>query len=120
MRITSGSAFGATSTYHTLSGHAHLLWVGCTMYNRLPRLLHDLLFSALSADPFEMLKIASIDRCNVFSTEHTNFELLCGWVTWRKTGTGALQVFEVLVNDVVCAYVLRNSCRVAVMGDELG
>jgi hypothetical protein len=90
------------------------------MYNRLPRLLHDLLFPTLSADPFEVLEIASVDRCNVLPTEHANFELLGGGITWRKTRAGALQVFEVLVNNVVCADVLRNSCRVAVMGDELG
>ena len=98
------------STYHTLSGHAHLLWVGCTVHNRLACLLHDLLFPALSADPFEMLEIASVYRCDVLSTEHTDLELLRGRIAWRKTGTSALKVFKILVDDIVGADVLSDSC----------
>jgi hypothetical protein len=89
------------------------------MYDRLPRLLHNFLFLSLPTYPFQVLEVAGINRCDVLPAEDTNFELLGGRVAWGEARTGALEVFKVLVDNVVRANVLGDSCRVTVVSDQL-
>jgi hypothetical protein len=63
------------------------------MHNRLPCLLHDFLFLTLPTDPFQMLEIASIDRCDVFATEYTNLKFLGCRIAWGKGSAGTLKIF---------------------------
>jgi hypothetical protein len=89
------------------------------MHDSLPRFLHHLLFAALSANPLEMLKVASVYRRDVFAAENANLKLLGRRITRRETSAGALEVPKSLVDDVVCTDMLCNSCRVAVVRDKL-
>jgi len=78
------------STHNAFGSHAHLLRIGRTMYDSLSCLLHDLLFAALSAYSLEVLEIASIDGCDIFSAEDTNLELLRRRITRREACASAL------------------------------
>ena len=67
--------------YHSLRSHADLLLISHTIKDSFPRLLHGFVLAAFSTDLFKMLKVPSVDGCDILATEYTDLKLLCCWIT---------------------------------------
>lgn len=102
-----------------LGSQAELALGGLALEDGLPGALHELELLALTTDPLEVLKVLLVDRSDVLAAEDTDLKLLLRLVARRERSASGLQVGEALVDDSVCANLLRDFFSGAVVSNEL-